>query len=210
MSLATLPEDIFLDNEISCSLSFSDAVNLKKTSKFFNGCFNYNHDPRLDDQCAIKLASERGNLGAVQCLLDVKYVDPATTDNYPIKVASRKGHWEVVQALLASGQVDPSAGDNSPLREACSNGHLEVVRLLIGHPNFDLSNPSVYAAMIDAAKNGHVDIVRFFLTNVYVDANHAFSARLLGEVIYFPMDVVELIFEAGKTKLITSFSTGVV
>jgi ankyrin repeat protein len=109
-----------------------------------------------------------------------------------------------VQALLATGKVDPFAGDNSPLREASSNGHLEVVRLLLSLPNFDLTNPTVSASLIDASKNGHVDIVRFFLTNISLEPNYDF---MVNHICDFPIVVVELIFEAGKTNPIIKVST---
>jgi ankyrin repeat protein len=120
------------------------------TSSIFNDPFNYHHDPRLDDQRAIKLAVQKPNLHAVKCLLNVEYVDPTTDNNFAIKVAIKNGNVELVEALLDTGKIDPSLEFNYPLRKACKNGNLELVTFLLDYPDFDMDNVYVTSALADA------------------------------------------------------------
>jgi ankyrin repeat protein len=164
MSLATLPHDI-IEYEVTCLISFADALSLRNTNHFFNASFNYNHNPRLDNQSAIKLAVRDGNINAIKCLLKIDYVDPTIENNYPIKLAVRNGNVQVVKALLDSGKVDPSAEYNYPLRTA-TNGNLEMVRFLLDYPNFDLHNVNVTLALSEALKQRKDDIARLMISKI--------------------------------------------
>jgi ankyrin repeat protein len=157
--LSTLPIDI-IQHELTSFLSFSDAISLRKTNHHFNGSFNYNHDPRLDNNYAIRLAAKHGNVDATKCLLKVEYVDPAFNDNEPlilaitenssyptveyvnpafngnVQLSSSKGYAEIVSLLLNDPRVNPSDSDNAALLYAVNAGNVEIVRMLMDYGKF--------------------------------------------------------------------------
>jgi ankyrin repeat protein len=198
-----LPTDI-MQNEIACSLSFKDAINVRKTSKFFNGCFNYNHDPRLDNQCAIKLAVRHGNVDAIKCLLEVKYVDPTTDNNSPIKMAISNGNVEVVKTLLDSGKVDASVENNYPILKASEIGALEMVTFLLDYPKFDLANENVTGALFIALKNRHDDVASLMLSKIPL-TNGEF---IMSELSYFSEQGVEMVINDGNINMTNYRETG--
>ncbi len=58
-------------------------------------------DPSVNDNAAIRWASENGHAEVVRLLLEDGRADPTTTgEDNPIRWASTNGHWEVVELLL--------------------------------------------------------------------------------------------------------------
>ena len=97
----------------------------------FKQLLNNGLDPSVDNNYAISMASEHGQLEIVKLLLSDPRVDPSDKDNYDIKMASYNGHLEIVKLLLQDKRVDPSAKDNYAIRFASDFGHLEIVKLLL-------------------------------------------------------------------------------
>lgn len=174
MAHLALPNDIMQD-KIACHLSFIDTVNFQKSSKLFNGCFAYRHDPRLDDQCAIQKAAAAGNTHAVACLLKVPYVDASFNSNYAIKAAANIGNVDIVRLLLNDKNVRLSLDYNHLLYNAAFAGNTGIVQLILSSPN--LSGLNCNRALVDAADQGHAETVLALLADPRVDpAASAYNA----------------------------------
>jgi ankyrin repeat protein len=200
-----LPTDI-MQNELICFLSFSDSISLRKTSKFFNTSFTYNHDPRIDNQRAIILAVDNcnakgnynGKIDAIKCLLNVEYADPSIYNNYPIRMAILYGNLEVVRALLDSGKVHPSINYNYPLLAASRTGNLELVTLFLDYPNFKLDNVNVTLALSEALALYYDDIGRLILSRIPLTDGDFIMTRLS----YFSEEGAAMIINDGNIALI--------
>jgi len=92
---------------------------------------NVNCDVTCDDDDAIQIASEMGNILMVNLLLKDGRVNPGANKNYAIRWASEKGHYEIVKILLGHPKVDPSDRQNCAIQWAAEKGHVEVVQVLI-------------------------------------------------------------------------------
>jgi len=88
-------------------------------------------DERTNLYCAIRYASEIGNLAIIDLLLQTTSVDPSGENNYVIQAASTNGHLAVVNRLLQDSRVDPSACNNYAIIRASQYGHLAVVDRLL-------------------------------------------------------------------------------
>ena len=120
-------------------------------------------NPSLDDNYAIKWASEYGHIEIVKLLLADKRVDPSDNNNLAIRWASYKGHLEVVKLLLADKRVDPSAENNYAIRWASNNDLLEVVKLL-------LTDKRVYNKAIELNQKNILDLYKKY--NISIPTNN--------------------------------------
>jgi len=91
--------------------------------------FEYLISNGVDDDCAVRWASENGHLEVVQFLIS-NGADIHACNDYAIRWASINGHLEVVQFLISKG-ADIHADNDFAVRHASKNGHLEVVQFLI-------------------------------------------------------------------------------
>ena len=99
-----LPNDIF-----QVIFSFvdkrKDNLSIMLVCKKWNK-FAYKYlDFSINDQYAIRWASENGYLQIVTSLLKDSRVDPSAEGQYAIKWASQNGHHEVVETLLKDSRV---------------------------------------------------------------------------------------------------------
>ena len=125
-------------------------------------------DPSINDDYAIRWASDKGHVGMVKLLLRDERVDPSADDNSSIELASKNGHTEVVRLLLEDTGVDPSADNNVAILIASQNGHTEVVKLLLQDKRVDPSADN-NVAIRRASQNGHADVVKLLLQDKRVD-----------------------------------------
>jgi ankyrin repeat protein len=125
-------------------------------------------DPSVDENVAIRLASERGHDRVVKLLLADPRVDPGAQNNRAIRVASFNGHDSVVKLLLSDPRVDPAAHNNYAIRYATSRGHVSVVELLLEDPRVDPAAESNRAIRL-ASENGHAGVVKMLLADLRVD-----------------------------------------
>ncbi len=153
-------------------------------------------DPSIDDNSAIRKASENGHTEIVKLLLADPYpyilivanqaasvddhtyfeqllvadkrVDPSSKNNKAIRMASKNGNIEVVKLLLADQRVDPSDPNNEAIRWASDGGHLEVVKLLLADQRVDPSDMNNDAIRM-ASKNGNTEVVKLLLADQRVD-----------------------------------------
>ena len=64
-------------------------------------------DPSVDDNIAIRIASEKGHMDVVKRLLQDPRVDPSASRNQAIRFASMSGRAGIVGRLLQDPRVDP-------------------------------------------------------------------------------------------------------
>jgi len=88
-------------------------------------------DPGANDNVAIQVASEIGNLEIFKMLIVDDRVDIVANNNMSIFIASKKGNLDIVRELLHAERVDPSARNNSAIHWASVNKHFEVVAELL-------------------------------------------------------------------------------
>jgi ankyrin repeat protein len=194
-----LPEDI-IQHELSSFLSFSDVIRLRKTSHF-NASFNYNHDPRLDNNYAIKLAAKHANVDATKCLLKVKYVDPGDNYNEPLILAITKKSYDVVQLLLNDTRVNPAIKDNAPLIHAITvcntDDSYSIVKLLLKDKRV---NPATRHNLLlrTASGKGYAEIVRLILKDNRVNPSDLRNEALGNAVNANNTEIVKMLMEYGK------------
>jgi hypothetical protein len=114
-------------------------------------------NPSVDNNLAIRCASENGNLAVVNRLLQDERVDPSANNNWAIRWASQNGHLAVVDRLLQDTRVDPSACNNCAIRWASEYGNLAVVDRLLQDPRVDPSADNNWAIRW-ASQNGHLAV----------------------------------------------------
>jgi ankyrin repeat protein len=144
-------------------------------------------DPSIEDNFAIRFASERGYKEIVKlllqgtkrsyynsdciafisfnivlnCLLDDR-VDPSAKGNSPLGNACESGQLEIVEVLLQDGRIDPSAQNNWAIQESSRGGYKEIVKLLLQDERVDPSAKGNYAIRF-ASRFGHKGIVKCLL-----------------------------------------------
>ncbi len=97
-------------------------------------------DPSLDNNWAIRKASENGYTSVVKLLLDLpieRGVDPSVDNNWAIESASINGFYEIVKLLSELGLergVNPSSDNNFTIKHTSANGYTSVVKLLLDLP----------------------------------------------------------------------------
>jgi ankyrin repeat protein len=79
--------------------SYIDSNDVKNVESMLNSI-----DPTLNNNYAIRTASENGYAEIVRLLLKDGRADPANNNNDPIKRASSRGRTEVVRLLLEDGR----------------------------------------------------------------------------------------------------------
>ena len=60
----------------------------------------------IDNNWAIKYASENGHADLVKLLIDFGKIDVTVENNYTIRFASDNGHSEIIKLLLLTGKID--------------------------------------------------------------------------------------------------------
>ncbi len=110
----------------------------------------------VDNDRALRLASEKGHLEVVRYLVEHE-ADIHAWNDYALRLASHNGHLEVVKYLIEKG-ANINAFDDWALRLASQRGHLEVVKYLV-------ENGANVHAMDDfalrwASANGHLEVVK--------------------------------------------------
>jgi ankyrin repeat protein len=123
-------------------------------------------DPSADDQLAIRMACEDGQLEVVKLLLADERVDPSVSNSCTILGACAHGHTEIAQLLLADKRVDPS--ENHSFRFACSYDHPAIVKLLLADERIDVSADSEFALQ-EASRCDYVEVARLLLSDRRVD-----------------------------------------
>ena len=116
----------------------------------------------VNNNYAIRWASQCGYLSVVELLLKDKRVNPSADDNFAIQSASENGHLLVVERLLEDNEVDPSARDNLAIQVASCDGHLSIVERLLKDKRVDPSTVD-NLAIRSAFGRGHLSIVKRLL-----------------------------------------------
>lgn len=85
-------------------------------------------DIQIDNNCAIRFASEQGYLDLAK-YFHKNGADITAYDNYAIRHAAEKGYLDIVKYLYRHG-VDITAKNNYAFRWSDANGHIKVVKYL--------------------------------------------------------------------------------
>lgn len=88
-------------------------------------------DPTVENNGAIRYASENGHVKILDLLLQDGRADPTANDNYPIRMAVWYGYSEIVEMLLHDGRADPTIRNNYPLHISSLLGNRKTVEMLL-------------------------------------------------------------------------------
>jgi ankyrin repeat protein len=190
MGFSQLREMLIL-YDIYCYLDFKDSINLRKTDKFFNESYQYQHDPRLDNQTAIIAASNYGKLDALQSLLTVPFADPGFNDNYALNDAILSNHSQIVKCLLEDSRVDPLKLKFFPFTYCARYGYTDVVVQLLKDGRIDPKEYNNFPISL-ASSNGYVDIVKAFLNDFRTDPTRD---SLKAAVLHGHLDIVKTLLQ---------------
>jgi hypothetical protein len=154
---------------------------------------DFNHDPRLDDQAAIKRAEQANLQYITKRLVSVKHVDvamllhsasffggvevvklcivsrlvPSSADfGESLILALFNSHVHEVKEMLKSGLVDPSTDENLAIRLAAETGNTSKVELL---KSDERVNPVAGYALTLAAEYNHPEVVDILLKDSRFD-----------------------------------------
>ena len=121
--------------------------------------------------CALKEASEQGQLNIVKTILESEKVYQYIGEFTPLMLSSRRGHIEVMKALMDAGFEPNLKGyqEQTALMEASLAGQVEAMNILIQrNADINLRDRDGKTALIMAIEKGHADVVIGLLEN---DAN---------------------------------------
>ena len=178
---------------------------MEQVSQLMSACVSENIDHlktllktpgiRLDQQDdegyhALLLASARGNIQAVQLILNACHQPksliklPALNGLTPLMAASQNGHTETVSLLLQHG-TNVNMQENNGLSSliASQNGHTETVSLLLKHgANVNMQKNNEWSSLMIASQNGHTETVSLLLqhgANVNMQKNNGASSLMI-------------------------------
>lgn len=149
-------------------------------------------DPSINDNFAIKEASESGYTELVRLLLSDPRVDPSAFNDYALRRSAENGHAAVVLLLLQDERADPSAVNDYAIRYAAQNGRTEVVQLLLQDVRVNPAATDNHAIRL-AAENGHLITVEILLRDRRVDPTANENYALRWAVVRGHVEVVRLL-----------------
>jgi Ankyrin repeats (3 copies) len=187
--LSTLPYEII--RLFTSKLSLKDALNLHQTCTSLYSLLDYNHDPRLDNQFAIKMACRKDRVDIFKKLLTLKYI-VMEQDVYD---AAANGQVSLVQVFIESGLInskklkqvflwamnseqivvvellmssDAIESFDSAISLSARQGKFKVLKTLLGDCR---ANPAACdnIAICEAAGRGDVEMVKYLLKDNRVD-----------------------------------------
>ncbi len=119
-------------------------------------------DPSIDNNYAIRTASEKGYLEIVELLLQDPRVDPCVNNNYPIRIASKMGHLETIGLLHRSpreARINYTVEDINRPVPTSENKYFGIIKLLLQDSRVDPSVDNNYLVRM-ASQNGLLDIIK--------------------------------------------------
>jgi hypothetical protein len=153
------------------------------------------HDPSINDNNAIIMASDRKATRTIKLLLNDCRVDPSVNHNAIIKSSARFFcDTELMKLLLEHPKVDPTANNNDPLFGAVSINTPEVAELLIKDPRVDPTINSNYLIKY-TVNNGIIDMVRLLLKDPRVNPNVTNGDTIQTAIKNRKIDIVRLLLE---------------
>lgn len=156
-----LVDRLLTDSRLKFDKSLSPRLLLSKNPEVVQRLLQEDRiDPSINNNSAIKRASEYGYPATVAMLLQDSRVDPSVSDNYAIQWAARNGHLEVVNLLLKDRRVDSTVSKNLPLRWAAKYEQYHIVKRLLDEPkvwNYLYADQrTMYKKMIQTAINSEI------------------------------------------------------
>jgi len=156
--------------------------------------------PNIDNNFAIKCASDKGHYEIVKVLLNDARVDPSANNNYAIGFAAGNGHYEIVKLLMSDKRVDPSANNNYAISFAAGNDHYVIVKLLMSDKRVDPSADNNYAIRW-ASYNGHYEIVKLLMSDKRVDPSDDDNCAIRYAAFHKHHKVVDLLMTDERVRL---------
>ena len=153
--------DNFIESFSDINQAFFDAIKFNKLDIVDNLILR-GVDPSIENNVAIKWASEKGHFDIVDRLLRDERVDPSDQNNFAIITASHKGHLNVINRLLENPRVDPADQNNYAIMLASKEGHLDIVDRLLQYSRVDPSDQNNEAIRF-ANINHHQNVVNRLL-----------------------------------------------
>lgn len=130
-------------------------------------------DPGNDNDRAIAVAANRGDVRTIEMLIADPRVDPSAGNNWAIgQACAGRGNTyiEVLKALLNDPRVDPSANNNEVLYHDIENASVSEVEFLLSLPQI-VAVTSHSEAMVHALKREDSDIFRHLFHHPHTDVN---------------------------------------
>lgn len=121
-------------------------------------------DPTINENFAIKEASELGYTNIVRVLLADGRVDPTDDDNFSLRVASEGGHSDIVKLLLRDPRVSSKPIDGVILQNFIMFHNPDMVKLLLQYVD-----PSDNYAIQLAVREQDPEILQILLDDPRVD-----------------------------------------
>lgn len=160
-------ERLFADERITDHvLSNSSFLGYARSRETVDRMLNF-IDPSAGANIAIYTACQRGNLEAVERLLEDERVDPSAHNNCALEIAIHKFHWKIVVQLLKDPRIGGAVG-NEVLVAAASYNRLEIVEILLDELKIDPSENYNLAIQV-ACTSGCLQIVNKLLEDKRVD-----------------------------------------
>ncbi|KAJ3213446.1 hypothetical protein HDU67_002870 [Dinochytrium kinnereticum] len=193
--------------------TLEENVSLPGWSEWFRG-FSVSVDPSSVGNLAIQYASSNGHAEVVRMLLSTHLCDPTVERNFAISHAAANGHLDVVDLLLRwsgpEGQVvNPIDEDHLSLCLASENGHADVCGRLLMDPRVDVSAGGSNRPLIFAASMGYVEVVKTLLGDGRCDPSVDGSSALRIACVTGRDEVVEVLMEHRRRRMVEEFSGGV-
>jgi hypothetical protein len=207
--LSTLLYDII--RLIASLLPLKDSLRLSVCSRRLQPLYDYNHDPRLDNQFAVSKGVEKRKWTLLETIILVPYVAheylfrmaaahgqdalmqrimkirefPLTSMYHAFWIAACKGHVCCMQLLLNSSRgLDPASSNNLTLRVASYSGRADVVKLLLNDARVDpLVNDNECIIMAD--KLYHYPVVQIYLHDDRINPQRSEARKCLWRFVYW-------------------------
>jgi len=141
----------------------------------------YQINPGINMNLAIRTAAELGYYEIVELLLEDPRVNPSDYENNAINLAIAYGHHNIVNIMLKSNRLDPKVGYNLLAKLASSNATPVQIKLALKRgidPGYNNSE-----AFIRAALNGNIEVMKVLLETGKVDPQPAFFPTLMNHKV---------------------------
>jgi hypothetical protein len=160
-----------------------------------NASYEYIHDPRTDNQSAIKTASKLGNINAVKCLLNVPFVDPSVDVSQALRKASYNRFAAIVRELLKDKRVDQTVLRNFCFSVAAEPGFVGVVLTLINDERVGVTKGGMSSPFFYTCPEGHAELVKILLAHPKLDLSGLESGNLgfMKALLYGHLEVIQLL-----------------
>lgn len=136
-------------------------------------------DPSENDNQALCIAAQKGNIDIVKLLLTDTRVNPFDFNNCAIHAAMAHGHDDIVRIFMLDHRFDIDCYVNGVFYRAVATGDINIVKKLLNDDRVDpnLHGNTYYPAFVMAVENGHLEMVDLLCNSNRIDLNTMALAR---------------------------------